>query len=102
MGESHRAHGSLGTLLHLLHRISPGLLMVSIVLIAGAFALRRPVAVIPALLAGAVLYAGVHGQSNPSVMYAAMGVGYGTWLGLYRWTRPRDQGRGSTAGAECH
>jgi hypothetical protein len=85
---AHGAAGTPGSLLHLLHRISPVLLIVSIVLIAGAFALRRPVAVIPALTAGAVLYLSVHGQTHPAVMYAGMAVGYGTWIGLYLWTRP--------------
>lgn len=89
--------GALGTLLHLLHRISPGLLVVSIVLVAGAFALRRPIAVIPAMLAGVVLYLSVHGQSDPLVMYAGMAIGYGSWIGLYLWTRPRGGDRTCTA-----
>lgn len=101
MGESHPAHGTLAGLLHVLHRISPGLLMVSIVLIAGAFALRRPIAVIPALLAGVVLYASVHGQSDPIVSYAGMAVGYGSWVGLYLWTRPGNRNRSCTAGSEA-
>jgi hypothetical protein len=82
-------HGTLGGLFDLLQRIAPGLLIVSIVLIGGAFALRRPVAVIPALLAGIVLYVSVHAQSDPVVMYAGMAAGYGTWIVLYLWTRRR-------------
>jgi hypothetical protein len=93
-GMGHAAHGGgdsrgwWGGLLDVLHRISPGLLIISIVLVAGAFAVRRPVAVLPALLAGVVLYLSVHGQTDPAVMYAGMAVGYGAWLALYFWTRP--------------
>lgn len=89
VGEFHQDNGTLGGLLHVLHRISPGLLLVSIVLVAAAFALRRPIAVIPALLAGGVLYASMHGQPDPVVMYAGMAVGYGSWIALYLWTRLR-------------
>jgi hypothetical protein len=74
-------------LLQTLHRISPALLIASMVLVAGAFAMRRRAAVLPALLAGAVLYVSVHGQADPAVMYAGMAIGYGGWLGLYLWTR---------------
>lgn len=91
MGESHLANRTFVGVLQLLHRISPGLLAVSIVLIAVAFALRRPAAVIPALLAGAVLYASMHGQSNPAVMYAGMAIGYGSWIVLYLWPRRGSQ-----------
>lgn len=105
MGESgDHAGGTLGTLLQLLHRISPALLLVSIVLVAGAFALRRPVAVIPAVLAGVVLYVSVHHQPDPLVMYAGMAIGYGSWIALYLWTRPRNDGPTCTATTEagCH
>lgn len=81
-------HGTLGTALHLLHRISPALLIVSILLVTTALTLRRAAAAVPALLAGVLLYVSVHVQSDPAVMYAGMAVGYGSWLALYRWTRP--------------
>lgn len=93
-GMGHGAHGTgdsrgwLAALLEALHRISPVLLIASVVLVAAAFALRRRAAVLPALLAGAVLYVSVHGQTDPVVMYAGMAVGYGIWIGLYYWTRP--------------
>lgn len=92
-GMGHGAHGTgesrgwLAVLLETLHRISPALLIASVVLVAAAFVLRRRAAVLPALLAGAVLYFSVHGQSDPVVMYAGMAVGYGIWVGLYFWTR---------------
>jgi hypothetical protein len=103
MGEqTDELHGTPGALLHLLQRITPGLLIVSIVLIGCAFALRRPVAVIPALLAGAVLYASVHIQADQAVMYAGMAVGYGTWIVLYLWTRPRKRTCAREAEVQCH
>jgi hypothetical protein len=98
-GLGHAAHGAAGSrgwwggLLDVLHRISPGLLIISIVLVAGAFAVRRAAAVLPALLAGVVLYLSVHGQTDPAVMYAGMAVGYGAWLALYFWTRPSAEAR---------
>lgn len=101
-GMSHTGHGSegtLGALLQLLHRITPGLLIVSIILIAGALALRRPLAAVPALLAGAVLYFSVHIQPDPAVMFAGLAVGYGSWIGLYFWTRPAKPA--PTATAHC-
>lgn len=103
-GTGHGAHrtgaarGAAATVLDELHRISPILLIASIVLVAVAFALRRRAAVLPALAAGAVLYLSVHAQSDPVVMYVGMALGYGAWLGLYLWTRPRD-GAGACEGS---
>lgn len=96
------SHGTFGDLLHLLHRIAPGLLAVSVVLIAGAFALRRPIAAIPALLAGVVLYVSMHVQSDPTVMYTGMVVAYGTWIGLYLWTRRTGPARTPETENGCH
>lgn len=99
-GAGHAGHGTggssgwLATLLDVLHRISPVLLIVSIVLVTVAFALRRRAAVLPALIAGVVLYLSVHGQGDPAVMYAGMALGYGAWIALYLWTRP-PRGAGS-------
>ena len=99
-GAGHAGHGTggssgwLAALLDELHRISPVLLIVSIVLVTVAFALRRRAAALPALLAGVVLYLSVHGQGDPAVMYAGMALGYGAWIALYLWTRPR-RGAGS-------
>lgn len=79
----HRAHGLLGLLI----RVGPGLLIASAVLIALAFALRRPGATVPALLAGAVLYAGMYAQPSRTVMYASIAAGYAGWAVLYLWVR---------------
>ena len=95
-GRDDGIHGAFAGPLDLLQRVIPGLLIVSIVLIAGAFALRRVIAVIPALLAGAVVYASVRAQADPVVMYTGMAVGYGTWIGLYLWVR---RGKPVAAGA---
>lgn len=94
-GVGHAAHGAgesrggFAALLDMLHRVSPVLLIVSIALVAVAFAMRRRAAVLPALIAGIVLYLSVHGQTDPTVMYVGMVLGYGAWIGLYLWTRRR-------------
>lgn len=101
-GAGHAAHGAsaspggFAAALAVLHRISPVLLIVSIALVAAAFAVRRRAAVLPALIAGAVLYFSVHGQSDPTVMYAGMALGYGAWVTLYLWTRSRGSCEAST------
>jgi hypothetical protein len=80
-------HGLLGLLRH----AGPALLIASIVLVAAALAVRRPTAAVPALLAGAVLYAGMYSQSNTGVMYTAIALGYTAWAGLFLWTRKRNR-----------
>lgn len=79
--------GALGALV----RIGPWLIVASALLVTAAFALtRRPRAAIPALVAGAVLYAGMYAQNSLPVMYASIAVGYLTWAALALWTaRPR-------------
>lgn len=105
-GMGHAAHGGgqsqgwLAAVVDVVHQVSPVLLIVSIVLVAAAFAMRRRAAVLPALLAGVLLYLSVHAQSDPIVMYAGMALGYGVWIALYLWTRPRpgaESCEGSTA-----
>jgi hypothetical protein len=80
-------HGLLGLLRH----AGPALLIASIVLVAVALALRRSAAAVPALLAGAVLYAGMYSQSNAAVMYTAIAVGYTAWAALFLWARKRSR-----------
>ena len=80
-GSGH-AGGALGALV----RIGPGLIVASVLLVTVAFALsRRPVTAIPALVAGAVLYAGMYAQDSVPVMYASIAVGYLTWAALALW-----------------
>lgn len=77
-------HGVLGVLL----RIGPWLLVASVLLVTAAFALgRRPASALPALLAGALLYAGMYAQPDLTVMYAAIAAGYTAWGALYLWVR---------------
>ena len=78
--------GALGALV----RIGPWLIVASALLVTAAFALtRRPVTAIPALAAGAVLYAGMYAQSSLPVMYASIAVGYLTWAVLLLWVARR-------------
>jgi len=74
--------GALGALV----RIGPWLIVASALLVTAAFALtRRPLTAIPALAAGAVLYAGMYAQNSLPVMYASIAVGYLTWAALLLW-----------------
>lgn len=58
----------------------------SVALVTAAFAFtRRPAAAIPALLAGAVLDAGMYAQRNLAVMYASIAAGYLAWAALALW-----------------
>ena len=78
--------GHPGGALGALARIGPWLIVVSVLLVAAAFALTyRPVTAIPALVAGAVLYAGMYAQNTLPVMYASIAVGYLTWSALALW-----------------
>ena len=82
--------GHPGGTISALVRIGPWLIVASALLVAGAFALtRRPVTAVPALVAGAVLYAGMYAQNNlPG--YASIAAGYLTWAALALWAaRPR-------------
>jgi hypothetical protein len=83
--------GQPGGVLGALVRIGPWLIVASALLVTSAFALtRRPVIAIPALAAGAALYAGMYAQDSLPVMYASIAVGYLTWAALALWVvRPR-------------
>jgi hypothetical protein len=78
--------GHTTEMLSVLARIGPWLMVASVLLVAGGFALsRRRVTAVPALVAGAVLYAGMYAQSGLPVMYASIAVGYLTWAALLLW-----------------
>jgi hypothetical protein len=69
-------------------RAGPWLLTISVILVTAAFALtRRPRAAVPALLAGAVAYAGMYAQPSLAVMYVSIAVAYAAWAGLMLWVR---------------
>ncbi len=75
--------GALGALV----RAGPWLMLASALLVTAAFALTgRPVTALPALLAGAVLYAGMYAQHSLPVMYASIAAGYLGWAALTLWT----------------
>jgi hypothetical protein len=104
--------GRLGGVLGVLVRIGPWLIVASVLLVTAAFALsRRPVTAIPALAAGAVLYAGMYAQNSLLVMYASIAVGYLTWAALALWvarnpaaqhTRPHARGVGAHQAGSHH
>ena len=74
--------GALGALV----RAGPWLMLTSVALVTAALALtRRPVTALPALLAGAVLYAGMYAQHSLPVMYASIAAGYLGWAALALW-----------------
>ncbi len=83
-----------GGLLGVLVTIGPELLVVSVLLVAVSFALRRPVAALPALIAGALLYWGMYSQASVVVMYVTIVVAYLAWAAIYVWNRTRPR-RGS-------
>ncbi|SLJ61055.1 hypothetical protein [Mycobacteroides abscessus] len=85
----HTPSGPLGALV----RIGPVLLIVSIVLVTVAFALRRRLAAVPALIAGVVMYAAMYAQPSLTVMYTGLALGYATWIGLFLWLRTRARHR---------
>ena len=67
-------------------QVGPPLLIFSLAAISVALGIRRRVAVIPALVAGVVMYAGMYLQSRVLVMYAAIAFGLIAWISLYIWT----------------
>ena len=81
-----------------------GLLIASAALVAVAVALLRPAAAIPALLAGAVLYAGMYAQPNRTVTDASIAVRHAGWAALYLWApnfaTVREKGYPSQQGAK--
>ncbi len=79
--------GSGGGLLGWLLTYGPPTLITSVVLVVVSLALRRPLAAVPALAFGALLYWGMYGQPSSSVMYLALALAYAGWIGAYLWTR---------------
>jgi hypothetical protein len=79
--------GLFGNVLSFLVRGGPLMLIVSVLAIAVSLGIRRRAAVIPAVVAGAVMYAGMYLQSNVPVMYAAIALGLIVWASVYLWTR---------------
>ncbi len=64
-------------------RFGPEILIVSLLLVAASVALRRPVAVLPAIGGGLVLYVGMYVQPGMALMYGAIVVGTVLLIGAY-------------------
>lgn len=75
-----------GGLLGVLLQYGPIILVVSVVLVTVSVALRRPVAAVPALAAGALLYWGMYAQPSYPVMYGSLALGFAVWGTIYLWT----------------
>jgi hypothetical protein len=81
--------GVVGSFIRFLVEVGPPLLIISVVAITVSLGLRRRAAVIPAVLAGAVMYAGMYLQSAVPLMYASIALGLIVWTSLYVWTQRR-------------
>jgi hypothetical protein len=81
--------GLFGSLIRFLVQVGPPLLIISVVAITVSIGLRWRAAVIPAVLAGAVMYAGMYIQSAVPLMYASIALGLIAWTSLYVWTQRR-------------
>ncbi len=79
--------GLFGNLVSFLVQFGPPLLIISVVAIAASLGIRRHTAVIPAIVAGAVMYAGMYLQSSAALMYASIALGLSVWTSVYFWTR---------------
>ena len=75
--------GLFGNLLRFLVQVGPPLLIISVAAMTVALGLRRRAAVIPALLAGAVMYTGMYLQARVPLMYASIALGLIVWISLY-------------------
>ncbi|SRR6266852_4752182 len=81
--------GPIGSLVRFLVQVGPPLLIISVAAISVSLGMRRRAAVIPALLAGAVMFEGMYLQSGVPLMYAAIALGLIGWTSLYIWTQRR-------------
>ncbi len=72
-------------LLGILTDAGPAILIVSTLLVTLGVGLRRPLATVPALAAGAVLYWGMYAQPSYPVMYLTLALGFAGWLATYLW-----------------
>ncbi len=60
----------------------PEILVVSVVFVTLALALRRSLAAVGAALVGAIMYWGMYVQANLTTMYVTIALGLIAWLGL--------------------
>ena len=80
---SAHASGIMGFLL----RFGPEILVISLLLVALAIGMRRRIAGVVALAAGALLYWAMYAQSSAARMYVAVVLAYSAWLLDYLWAR---------------
>lgn len=92
--------GLLGSLVRFLVQVGPPLLIISVAAITVSLGIRRRAAVIPAVLAGAVMYGGMYLQSGLPLMYASIALGLIVWTSLYIWTHGRGRLRLRSGGTE--
>ena len=78
--------GLFGSVVRSLVQVGQPLLVISVVAIAVSLGIRRRAAVVPAMFAGAVMYAGMYVQSDLWLMYASIALGLILWASLYVWT----------------
>lgn len=101
-GASTAARTSVGSMAHMgstagrnpewidfLVRNGPAVLVASLALVIGAAAVRRRSAILPAALAGIILYVGMYRQSSLGWMYAAIGSGTLLLVGAFAATVSR-------------
>ncbi len=79
--------GPLAGLLAFLVQAGPVIMIPSIAAMVLASGIRRQIAAIPALAAGAVMYWGMYLQPRLALMYAAIVAGFFGWAALYLWNR---------------
>jgi len=78
---------AVASLIRFLAQVAPTLMLISVAAITVSLGLRRRAAVIPALLAGAVMYAGMYLQSGVPLMYGSIVLGLSLWTFLFVWTQ---------------
>ncbi len=78
--------GLFASLVRFLVQVGPPLPIISVAAISVSLGMRRRAAVIPALFAGGVMFAGMYLQSGVPLMYASIALGLIVWTLLYLWT----------------
>lgn len=75
MSSSATGHTQLPSWWEILLRLGPEVLIASVLLVVLTLAFRRPVAILPAIIGGLILYLGMYAQPSSTVMYATTAVG---------------------------
>ncbi len=76
----------LGEFIQFLVHAGPNILLVSVAAVVVGFGIRRRIAAIPALGAGALMYWGMYLQSGAPLMYVSILLGLFSWAAVYWWT----------------